>query len=392
MNRPVLRFRSRTALVAGVSLSGLLATSCGDESKLPANTDDFLANYAAIVSATYTDSRADALTLDTALDALVATPTPPNLDAARLAWVDARQSYLQTEAFRFYGGPIDGIDDFINAWPLNEAHIDYVAGNATAGYVNDTAFVITPAALEAQNLPEGGGESDVAVGWHAIEFLLWGQDGNVAGPGDRPVTDYVSAGPSSIEARRGAAVTTLSELLLGHLDELVAQWTADGAYRTELLDDVSKREAMRRVVYGLSIFSGNELGGERLASINTHDQEDEHSCFSDTTDQDFLYDAIGIENVVLGRYVRTDGSTVTGVGLYDVVHAVDAELADALRDRVHTSVTLATAIQHPFDQEIAAANVAGNARVAALQNSLAQQKVLFDEIGSLLDLPSLPAE
>lgn len=380
--------RARTALVAGVSLSSLLSVSCGDESKLPANTEDFLANYAALVSATYTESRADAQLLDAALDTLVATPTQPNLDAARLAWIDARQSYLQTEAFRFYGGPIDDADDFINAWPLNEAHIDYVEGNAAAGYVNDPAFVITPAALEAQNLPEGGGESDVAVGWHAIEFLLWGQDRNVAGPGDRPVADYDPASGSTNQARRGTALTTLSELLLGHLDALVAEWTPTGAYRTEFTQGISEKEAMRRIVYGLSIFSGNELGGERLAALNLHDQEEEHSCFSDTTDQDFVYDAIGIENVVLGRF----GSAVTGVGLYDVVYAVDPALADALRDRVHTTVTLAMAIQHPYDQEISAANVAGNARVAALQQSLAQQKVLLDEVGSLLGLPSLPEE
>ena len=43
------------------------------------------------------------------------------------------------------------------------------------------------------SLNEEGGEENVTTGWHAIEFLLWGQDLNDDGLGDRPVTDYATA-------------------------------------------------------------------------------------------------------------------------------------------------------------------------------------------------------
>ena len=50
---------------------------------------------------------------------------------------------------------------------------------------------ITAEALTAAN--EEGGETNISTGWHAIEFLLWGQDLSATGPGARPATDYTTA-------------------------------------------------------------------------------------------------------------------------------------------------------------------------------------------------------
>ena len=47
--------------------------------------------------------------------------------------------------------------------------------------------------------------------------------------------------------------------------------------------------------------SENELAGARLqVAYDTKDQENEHSCFSDTTWQDNVYNAMGIQNVWRG--------------------------------------------------------------------------------------------
>ena len=126
-------------------------------------------------------------------------PTRPteNLDAAKEAWLTARDEYGPTEAFRFYGGPIDneetGVEGLVNAWPLDEAYIDYVDGDPEAGIVNnpDEHPTIDADALVAAN--EQGGEANVSTGWHAIEFLLWGQDLSADGPGARPVEDYTTS-------------------------------------------------------------------------------------------------------------------------------------------------------------------------------------------------------
>ena len=37
-------------------------------------------------------------------------PTPATLEAAKRAWLLARDDYGPTEAYRFYGGPIDNED------------------------------------------------------------------------------------------------------------------------------------------------------------------------------------------------------------------------------------------------------------------------------------------
>ena len=138
-------------------------------------------------------------TLADAIDALLADPTDATLAAARKAWVDARPAYTMTEAFRFYDGPIEALEGEINAWPINEAFIDYVVGAPTSGIINDPDIEISLVKLMINNAASD--ESDVTLGWHAIEFLLWGQDESATGPGDRPVSDYI-AGQGNNDRRR----------------------------------------------------------------------------------------------------------------------------------------------------------------------------------------------
>ena len=153
--------------------------------------------YADLVFAAYDASVTSATTMQEAIEAFLADPTDANLTAAKEAWLTARDDYGPTEAFRFYDGPIDNPDDGpegqINAWPMDEAYVDYVEGDAAAGLINDTAGVpeITAEAIVAAN--EEGGETNISTGWHAVEFLLWGQDLSDDGAGARPVTDYTTA-------------------------------------------------------------------------------------------------------------------------------------------------------------------------------------------------------
>ena len=80
------------------------------------------AGYAEIVYMSYADAHDRAVALRGAIDAFVAAPSPALHEAAKRAWLEARYPYLQTEAYRFYAGPIDGADGpegRINAWPLD---------------------------------------------------------------------------------------------------------------------------------------------------------------------------------------------------------------------------------------------------------------------------------
>jgi putative iron-regulated protein len=385
----------RSALTP-LAAAALALWGCDDtSSKLPANATEAIATYANIVHASYEDSLAAAQALQASTEALVTAPSQATLTAARLAWLAAREPYLQTEVYRFYDGPIDnpadGPEGLVNAWPLDEAYIDYVTGDADAGIINGTG-TIDAATLESLN--EQGGEENIATGFHAIEFLLWGQDAASDGPGDRPHTDYATDESATAPngARRAAYLGVVSALLVEHLEGVTDAWQpgVSANYRAEF-ERVSSEEAVRRILTGMIVLSGFETGGERLqTALDSGDQEDEHSCFSDNTHRDMVQDVQGIANVWQGSYQRTDGSTVSGVGLGAVIALVNASLAAQIDAKIAESLTLAKALQPPFDQEIAIGNAAGRARVQALVTSLRGLEQLLQSVFRELDL-SVPS-
>lgn len=387
-----MRFLIPAAVLAGL----LVGCSSDDESStssggLPSSASDAVTTYANIVEATYQDSAQTAGDLDSAAQALVTGPSQATLDAARNAWLASREPYLQSEVFRFYDGPIDnpenGPEGMINAWPLDEAYIDYVEDGPESGIVNDTSKTIDAETLMSLN--EQGGEENIATGYHAVEFLLWGQDMSETGPGDRSFNDYTDGAESTApnSDRRALYLTTTTGLLKTQLEGLAADWAAgQDNYRKEL-GSVEPKEAFRRILTGMIVLSGFETGGERLqTALDSGSQEDEHSCFSDNTHRDMVQDVQGVKNVWEGRYQRLDGSTVTGVGVGEVIAEIDADLAKQVGDKIDASLALAKALQPPFDQEIALDNTAGRARVEALVVSLREQEKLLEQVFRKLEL------
>jgi putative iron-regulated protein len=340
----------------------------------PATLPAVLGQYATIVHANYEDSLNGARTLKDAVASFVELPSAQGLDAARKAWLQAREAYGQSEAFRFYGGPIDdahGPEGRINAWPMDESHVDSIQGKAQSGLVNNRKIALTKKTLAAQN--ERGGEENVATGWHAIEFLLWGQDLDDAGPGRRGFEDFVDGKAPNADRRR-QYLAVAADLLVDDLASLVQAWAPQGSnYRARF--ERGGTESLRKVFVGLGSLSRGELAGERLeVALASQDQEDEHSCFSDNTHRDVVANAVGIENVWLGRYRRADGKTLQGPSLRDLVAAKDAGLAERVSTQIAASVAAANALQAPFDREIVGADGApGRQRVRALIGSLVRQ-------------------
>jgi putative iron-regulated protein len=113
------------------------------------------------------------------------------------------------------------------------------------------------------------------------------------------------------------------------------------------------RTALTLALKGMGSLSGPELAGERLTvAYETKDQENEHSCFSDTTHADLVGNALRIQNLCTGRYERADGSVLSGPGLCDAIEARDATLGQRLRADLAASVAAVRAIPPPFDQAI----------------------------------------
>lgn len=340
--------RMKLVLSALLTLAASLALACGGGASDDLKRDA-VRNYAEGAHAMYSKSLASAQAMDAAIDRFVAAPSAVRLDAAKRAWLLARDDYGLTEIYRFYDGPIDneadGPEGLINAWPLDEAYIDYVEGNANAGVVNNRAdYPVIDSALIV-SINEEGGEANVSTGWHAIEFLLWGQDMNDDGPGLRPLEDYTT-NPNA--DRRATYLAVASDTLIGHLQDMVNAWAPGGGnYRASFLA-ADPDEALRRIITGIGEMSRGELAGERMTvAYEARSQEDEHSCFADNTTADIIANARGVQIVYSGDY-----GSVAGVGIKDVVAAEDADLAKQLEDQIRRSVSLAQAIPAPFDQHL----------------------------------------
>ena len=350
-----------------VGLLATLAAGCGEEE--PAVSREQKAavaqNYADIVLAAYDASIDSATTMRATIERFVKRPSAARLSAARRAWIAARDDYIVTEAFRFYGGPIDdpktGPEGLINAWPMDEAYVDYVKGDADAGIVNDRRRhpKITKAVIVAAN--ERDGETNISSGWHAIEFLLWGQDRSKDGPGNRPVSDYTTA---SNARRRATYLRLATERLVTDLAAVRARWKpAAGSYRTQFLADPSA--ALTKILRGIGTLNSHELAGERMAvAFDSKDQEDEHSCFSDNTNADVVNDIRGIRMVYSGRFGKLAGPSVEGL-----IREADPALAQSITRQLATTFAKAKAFPATFETMIAAPG--GSAESAAIADVIA---------------------
>ncbi|MCK8462775.1 peptidase [Aliiroseovarius sp. S1339] len=365
-----------------------------------ATPDEILKNYADIAQAGYEDSLTLAQKLDEAVDALIAEPTDANLTVAKNAWLAARVPYQQTEAYRFGNPSVDEWEGKVNAWPLDEGLIDYVADGQgandenpfstanlianpelTVGGTTIDASEITPALLESLHEVEGI-EANVATGYHAIEFLLWGQDlsGTDHGAGQRPVTDFDTANCTGDNCdRRVAYLKAATELLITDLQDAVANWLEGGQGRTDVTLDASKGIVM--AFTGLGSLSYGEQAGERMKlGLLLNDPEEEHDCFSDNTHNSHYFDGLGIRNVYTGRYVRVDGSVVEGPSLYDLVKAQDETLANnLLGDMDKTMIALgdirtAAEAGTSYDQMLGAGHPGGALVQNAIDHLVAQTR------------------
>ena len=380
-----------------------------------------LDTYADIALAGYEDSLTTAEALKAAVDALVADPSEATLTAAREAWRAARPSYQQTEVFRFGNPIVDDWEGKVNAWPLDEGLIDYVdAGYGGATDENPLAAVnivasptltiageevdateITPE-LIADTLNEADGvETNVARGYHAIEFLLWGQDLNGTGPGagDRPFTDYAQgdACTNGHCDRRAVYLEAATALLVEDLETMVGNWTEDGKARAALMENPDAGVAA--MLTGMGSLSYGELAGERVRlGLMLNDPEEEHDCFSDNTHMSHYYDGVGIQNVYLGSYTRVDGSKVEGPSLSELVAAKDPALDTEVKTKLDATMSALTALRDAaeggfaYDQMLEAGNEKGETLIMGVVDGLVDQTRSIERVVSALDLDQIEFE
>jgi putative iron-regulated protein len=415
-----MRFSNfRAGLTGGVLAVAMLATPAFAQSD--AEKKAVIDTYANIAQATYSDSLSTARKLQTAVTALVNKPSEQALAEARNAWLAARVPYQQSEAYRFGNPIVDDWEGKVNAWPLDEGLIDYVDSSYgadsdenplyTANVIANGRVVHAGKAISAtpitwrtlRNLQEVGGvESNVATGYHAIEFLLWGQDlnGTDKGAGNRPWTDYAkgAACTNGNCDRRGEYLKVATQLLIDDLAWMVKQWAADGEARTSLTEG-EPDAGISVMLTGLGSLSYGELAGERTKlGLMLHDPEEEHDCFSDNTHNSHYYNVIGMRNVWTGNYTRVDGRVVKGPSLESLAMKADAAAAKELTAKMTLAVEKAAAMKRraetveAYDQMIGDNNPEGNAVVQAFIDGLTEQTRAIERVVASLKLEAIEFE
>ena len=398
--------------------------------------EDVLHTNANIAYLAYGDSVITAMELQTALKQLVDDPTDANLAAAKEAWLAAREPYGQTEVYRFRVGPIDaltedgtlgedgdGPEGAINAWPLGEALIDYVANSvdgdagpevpASVADIADNIIAdtdgfptITTGVVRA-NFELGGDERNVSSGYHAIEFLLWGQDLNADGsgggprdatPGHRPASDYsdvagactsgADGADDAICQRRGQYLLAAAELLVYDLKRVRDQWNPNGTDNHYASFVAGGDASLAVILEGMGRMGHGELAGERMnIALLTNSQEDEHSCFSDNTHRDIYLNAKGIDNSFRGEYTGVNGDEHSGAGIDDLLATMGmAELANELRASLENVMAKVGVIDQmaragtPFDNQIQMGinepNVSGAIKALASQTPVIEKVII----------------
>ncbi len=409
MFRP-LRLLSLSALLIGGTAAPLWAVT----------PEEVVDTYGRIAEATFEDGARTAETLRAAVAAFVAAPSDATLTAARAAWIEARVPYQQSEVFRFGNAIVDDWEGRVNAWPLDEGFLDYVEDGTGENEDNPHAALnivanprfsfsgteidasqITPALIAGQLHEADGVDANVASGYHAIEFFLWGQDLNFTGPGagNRPFTDYVQGdGCTNGHCdRRAAYLVAVTDLLVADMQEMAANWREGGAARISVSTDA--KGTILKMLTGMGSLSYGELAGERMKlGLMLNDPEEEQDCFSDNTHNSHYYDGIGIRNIYTGSYTRADGRVISGPSLSQLVAEKDPSIDATLRAELDATVAALGAIKTAaengmaYDQMLEPGNDQGEALILTAVDALVTQTGSIERAVAALGLSKIELE
>ena len=381
--------------------------------------NDILLNYSNIAEAKYKDALTLAKKMHRSIEQFMKDPNKSNFNEVKDSWLEARTVYQQTEVFRFGNPIVDDWEGKVNAWPLDEGLIDYV--DTTNYYPTENDFsnfnviankklkvegefvdasIINTNLLSSKLHEIGGNEANVAIGYHAIEFLLWGQDlnGTKSGSGNRPYTDFDLNNCTNDNCdRRREYLIAASQLLIEDLRYIHSVWSPKGKARQDLLND--QKNGLKRILIGMGSLSYGELAGERMKlGLMLHDPEEEHDCFSDNTHNSHYYNVVGINNVFLGKYKSLDGKVVTGPSISSLLSEVDYGLNKKTKKSIKNTLKSMKKIVKSankgvtYDMLIAEGNEKGNQLIQNAVDSLIKQSKNIELTAAALNINDLQIE
>ena len=326
-------------LGAAAVLASTFQPARADEA-LDALKKEVVQTYAAIAGHSSADAQLQAEALQKAVAAFTAAPSAESLDAAKLAWIAARLPYLQSEILRFNAE--------LETASFDPASVDYLKTKPKSGIINDAAKYPNIDQIMVASLGTQSG------GFPAIEFLLWGEDLDLKGPGKRSFEDYVEEKNPAAE-RRALYLNACAVLVAEGAAAQAASWKADvpDSLRTKFLA-MPTDEILGKICTNVSALAGDEIA-RKIVATAYEARKDESSNFSDTTHFDLIYACSGIGNVVAGAYVGLDKEIkVQGAGLMKLAETLGERQAEDLKLATNDMMLAVTEFRPPFDRALIA--------------------------------------
>lgn len=250
-----------------------------------------------------------------------------NLSVSRQAWLDAHSAYELTTLHRYFAAQLIGEQNSlalmqlqyqINHWPIIPGYIDYVDGYPDSGIVHDINVN-----LDVDSLREQHGAfdvSEVTLGFHVIEFLLWGYDtGSVA----RPAGDFdavLELTPEEAESgysleqlsnnRRRLFLTVVADTLVEDFRALESLWLTEEPSIRQRIESTSGTELIVILADSMSAMLTEELLLRSLyPMLNGDFVESIQSPYSRSTQNAVSSQLSGLERLLLERQTE-NGTTL----------------------------------------------------------------------------------
>ncbi len=272
-----------------------------------------------VIVATYDDMQTKAGQLAADIATFNTQSTDANLAACRQSWLAVRQAWERSEGFLF--GPVatNNIDPRIDTWPVNYQSLDSVL------FHNNT---YTEAYIESLE--------DALRGFHPIEYLLFGKDGN----------KKVAAFNANEYAYMAALVQNLKKLC----DQAAADW--HNGHKTDFTTPGgtsvygSQREVYEEVVNAMAGICDEVANGKIKEPYDQKDPSLEESPFALNSIKDFTDNIRSVENIYTGKY------NVDGRGIEDFVKLYNLSLHNKISQHIQAAVNSLNNITLPFGQAI----------------------------------------
>lgn len=311
-----------------VSLVTFVGSSCKKDKETSSGSPEelkkeILSNIAQnVCKASYEDMYAKSTLLLEAAQALNANSNQANLDKCRLLWKEVRNTWEQTESWLF--GPISAndIDPRIDTWPVDFTALDNVL---ESDHTLNEAYI--------------SGLEESLKGFHPVEYILWGQNGNKTA--------------DSVTPRQKEYLIGLAQNLNKLCKEVRDTW-ADG-YSDQLANAgngstefVTKEAAFVQLVDAMSGICEEVANGKIKDPFNAQNPLLEESPFSKNSITDFTNNVRGVMDVYQGRFI-TDGK-----GLEDLVRTYNISLDSEIKTKHAAAIAALNAIDKPFGEAITA--------------------------------------